>query len=276
MTREAGSGHGEAVDVQRALAAIGEPTRFRILELLAARPHTVGEVAEAIGTLQPQTTKHIQALAAAGVIRVHKLGRRRVARLDRAALAQLGEYFARLAESHPDDAVLDAYESAIAVEAARPPGDHGGRVLRFSRTFSASARAVWEAWTDPARAARWWAPRHFAVGAFDIAPRAGAPIRVVLREGDAAEYESRGRVEEADPVRRLVFTLAPVDAAGVPLLSARHTVTIDGTGPVALNLAIEVSEVRPDAAPVVAGLEPGWSQLLDELAAQLQPERPEQ
>lgn len=257
------TGEDDRDDVQRALAAVGEPTRFRILELLAARPYTVGEVAEAVGALQPQTTKHLQVLAAAGVVRVHKLGRRRVARLDRAALARLGRYFARLAESDPDDAVLDAYESAIRAE---PTGD-GRRVLRFSRTVPAPAGEVWTAWTDPARAARWWAPRHFTVGAFEIAPRARAPIRVVLRDGDSAEYESRGRVEEVERCRRLVFTLAPVDEAGTPLLSARHTLTIHGGRPTRMDLAIEVSDVRPEAAPVVAGLEPGWSQLLDALAA---------
>ncbi|GAA3516566.1 metalloregulator ArsR/SmtB family transcription factor [Actinocatenispora rupis] len=250
-------------DVQRALAAIGEPTRFRILELLAARPYTVGEVAEAIGALQPQTTKHLQVLAAAGVVRVHKLGRRRVARLDRTALARLGTYFARLAESDPDDAVLDAYENAIGAEVAGA----GRRVLRFSRTVPASAEAVWAAWTDPARAVRWWAPRHFTVGAFEIAPTALAPIRVVLREGDAAEYESRGRVEEAEPGRRLVFTLAPVDPAGTPLFSARHTLTIHGGRQTTVDLVIEVSDVRPETAPAVAGLEPGWVQLLDALDA---------
>ncbi|HEY3506249.1 MAG TPA: metalloregulator ArsR/SmtB family transcription factor [Actinocatenispora sp.] len=249
-------------DVRRALAAVAEPTRFRILELLAARPYTVGEVAEAIGALQPQTTKHLQVLAAAGVVRVHKLGRRRVARLDRVALARVGRYFARLAETDPDDAVLDAYESAIRAEAT----DSGPRVLRFSRTVPASAEAVWTAWTDPAQAVRWWAPRHFTVGAFEIAPRALAPIRVVLREGDSAEYESRGRVEEVERCHRLVFTLAPVDPAGTALLSARHTLTIRGDQPTTVDLLIEVSDVRPEAAPIVAGLEPGWSQLLDALA----------
>ena len=47
---------GMALDVQGVLQAIGEPTRFRIIELLATRPHAVGEVAEALGALQPQTT----------------------------------------------------------------------------------------------------------------------------------------------------------------------------------------------------------------------------
>ena len=41
------------LDVQRALAAIAEPTRFRIVSLLADRACTVSEVQEAIGARQP-------------------------------------------------------------------------------------------------------------------------------------------------------------------------------------------------------------------------------
>ncbi|GIL28212.1 SRPBCC domain-containing protein [Actinocatenispora comari] len=262
---------GEPVDIQRALAAVGEPTRYRIVELLAARARTVGEVTEAIGALQPQTTKHLQTLAAAGVVRLHKLGRRRVARLDRATLQRVAEHFSRLAESDPDDDVLDRYEAAIATETARAPGE---RVLRLHRTVRASAATVWAAWTQPQQAARWWAPRHFAVETFDLAPRAGAPIRLVLREGDHARYESVGRVIEADVDRRLVFSLAPVDQAGTPLFSAEHTVDIhqNRTGTTTVTLLIRVSDVSPEAAPAVAGLEPGWTQLLDALVSLVQSE----
>jgi predicted transcriptional regulator len=50
------------IEMQAALAVVGEPTRFRILQLLAEGPCTVGEVATGIGALQPQTTKHLHAL----------------------------------------------------------------------------------------------------------------------------------------------------------------------------------------------------------------------
>lgn len=198
------------LDVQRALAAVGEPSRFRIVELLTRRPHTVGEVAEALGALQPQTTKHIQALEAAGVVRVHRLGRRRVARLDRGSLGELARFFDRLARPDADDATLDAYERAITAETAHPTGTAGARTLTFVRRLSAAPEAVWSAWTDPERAATWWAPRHFAVADFAIAPTVGAPIRVVLREG-TTEYGSVGRMIAVEPGRRLVFELAPHD-----------------------------------------------------------------
>ncbi|MGN6428050.1 MAG: metalloregulator ArsR/SmtB family transcription factor [Leifsonia sp.] len=256
-------------DVQRALAAVAEPTRFRIVELLASRACTVGEVAEAIGALQPQTTKHLQALEAAGVIRVHRLGRRRVARLDREAFGALSAYFGDLARPGADDAVLEDYERAILAEEAGAGG--ADRVLRFTRTLAADPAAVWVAWTDPARAARWWAPPHFTVERLELSPEPGATIHLVLAEGDGVRYASEGRVEAADPSRRLVFSLAPLGPDGAPLFAARHTLSIAGAaaGETELELTIDVSAVRSGAAPAVAGLESGWNQLLDALAASL-------
>lgn len=254
--------------IQRALAAIAEPTRFRILELLADRACTVSEVQAAIGALQPQTTKHIQALETAGVIRVHKLGRRRIAGIDRDMMTRLAAHFAGLATPSPDDAALDSYGAAIREEEARP-AQSARRPLLFSRTISASADDVWRAWTDPVLAARWWAPRHFTVDAFELSPDAGSEIRLVLREGEA-RYLSAGRMLVADAPERLVFELAPLGEDGTPLFHARHTVTLHEEGPVtALTLEIEVSEVQAAAAPAVAGLEPGWTQLLDALEAEI-------
>jgi uncharacterized protein YndB with AHSA1/START domain/DNA-binding transcriptional ArsR family regulator len=253
------------LDVQRALAALSEPTRFRIVSLLADRACTVSEVQEAIGARQPQTTKHIQALEAAGVIRVHRLGRRRVARLHRDTMEQLGAYFSTLSASAPDDAALDGYEQAI----HREHRGEGPRSLTFERTLPASANRVWAAWTDPAIAARWWAPRHFDVDELALDPTPGAPVRLVLREG-SARYASEGRMLEAEAPRRLVFTLAPVDDDGAPLFHARHTVVLDGAGDrTRLTLSLEVAEVGEGAASAVAGLEPGWSQLLDALESEL-------
>jgi uncharacterized protein YndB with AHSA1/START domain/DNA-binding transcriptional ArsR family regulator len=253
-----------SAQLQRAIAAVGEPTRFRIVELLATRAHTIGELGAALGALQPQATRHIQALEAAGVVTVHRLGRRRVARLNRETLAALAGYFGSLSEAEPDDADLEVYARAISKEEARGSDESGERTLQFERTYPIHAEDLWAAWTDPAIAATWWAPRHFTVTVFELAPHAGSSMRIALREGDGAEYESAGRVEEVG-TGRLVFWLAPLDTAHQPLFQARHTLTITGTRPATMTLHIEVSDLRAGAAPAVAGLEPGWQQLLDNL-----------
>ncbi|MEN0084760.1 MAG: metalloregulator ArsR/SmtB family transcription factor [Leifsonia sp.] len=247
------------MDVQQALAAIGEPTRFRILSLLAAGPRTVGEVAAAIGALQPQTTKHLQLLETVGVVSIERLGRRRLARVDRNALRELADWLGGLATATSDDDALQQY--AAAVRSAGATAD-----IILERTLTTPPDAVWRAWTDAREAARWWAPRHFEVVRCAASPQPGAPLELVLREADGAEYASTGVVRSVDPGRRIVFDLSPVDPSGRPYFQVVVDAVLEPSGGgTALRVHITAEGADADTAPMLAGLEPGWSQQLDRL-----------
>lgn len=252
--------------VQRALATLSEPTRFRIVTALAERPHTVGEVAEALGALQPQTTKHLQALEAAGVIRIHRLGRRRVASLDHEVLAALADWLAQLAIPTSDDATLRDYADGVAAaEASAASPDAGPTTIRFERRVAAARERVWAAWTDPSLLPRWWAPQHFTVVRSRLDAVPGGRVELRLQEGDGAQYASAGAVIEVDSGRRLVFTLAPLGADGEPLFDAVHEVQLSGETSTLLGLTIRAGAPTAETAAMIAGLEPGWNQLLDAL-----------
>jgi len=247
------------MDVQQVLAALGEPTRFRIMSLLATGPRTVGEVAASIGALQPQTTKHLQLLESVGVVTIERLGRRRLARLDRDALRELADWLGGMATATPDDDALQGYASAV--RSAETTVD-----ILLARTLAAPPDVVWRAWTDAAEAARWWAPRHFQVVRCSVSPQPGASVELVLREADGAEYPSAGRVRSVEAGRAIVFDLSPVDPDGRPYFDVVVDVALepsaDGT---ALRVHITAEGADVDAAPMLAGLEPGWSQQLDRL-----------
>jgi uncharacterized protein YndB with AHSA1/START domain/DNA-binding transcriptional ArsR family regulator len=266
------------VDAQQVLAAIGEPTRFRIVALLADSPRTVGELTSALGALQPQTTKHVQALEAAGVIRVQRLGRRRLASLNREALHELAGWFGRLAEATDDGRVLAAYAAGVASAEQRAASGEATRVeFTLERRVPASRDAVWRAWTDPRLAALWWAPRHFSVVRCAIRPEPGAPVELVLREADGAEYASAGVVRQVEPDERLVFELSPLGADGGVLFPVQVDVRLqgdallegdawlEGAADTAMSVTIRASARDAAAAPMLAGLEPGWTQQVDRL-----------
>lgn len=258
----------ESDRVQAILAVLAEPTRFRIVETLAIRPHTVGEVAAVLGALQPQTTKHLQALEAAGVVRIHRLGRRKLAYLNRAALDEVAAWLGGLSVATPDDVALERYADAVAATEARISDDPAGHatILRFRRTIPAPPARVWEAWTDPRLLAQWWAPRHFEVEHSRLDAIPGGHVELRLREADGARYASAGTVSAAEPGRRLEFTLAPLGADGEPLFDAVHELTLSGRTRCRMELTIRVAGADAAAAPMIAGLEPGWTQLLDALA----------
>ncbi|MCM0621678.1 ArsR/SmtB family transcription factor [Nocardioides bruguierae] len=73
-------------------AALGEPSRLRIVELLRAGPRAVGDIADALGLRQPQVSKHLRVLGEAGLVRVEPVARRRVYRLEQQRFAEIGDW----------------------------------------------------------------------------------------------------------------------------------------------------------------------------------------
>ncbi|WP_411348541.1 ArsR/SmtB family transcription factor [Paenibacillus sp. WLX2291] len=68
--------------VAATLQALAEPNRMHIVELLRSGPLTVGEIAEQLNLLQPQTSKHLRALNKAGLVQVQAEANRRIYRLE--------------------------------------------------------------------------------------------------------------------------------------------------------------------------------------------------
>jgi DNA-binding transcriptional ArsR family regulator len=72
-----------------ALAAVAEPTRRGILDLLLARPRSVGELVAALGIPQPGVSKHLRVLRQAGLVEVRPHGQHRIYELRAEPLAEI-------------------------------------------------------------------------------------------------------------------------------------------------------------------------------------------
>lgn len=62
---------------QDVFTAIADPTRRQILDVLALRERTVGEIVDLVGTAQPNVSKHLKQLDRADLVRVRVDGPRR-------------------------------------------------------------------------------------------------------------------------------------------------------------------------------------------------------
>lgn len=51
-----------------AFAALADPTRRRVVELLGARPHRAGELASALSLSAPAMSRHLKALKESGLV----------------------------------------------------------------------------------------------------------------------------------------------------------------------------------------------------------------
>jgi DNA-binding transcriptional ArsR family regulator len=94
------------------LKALGEPNRFQIVELLRDGPRPVGEMVDRLHLRQPQVSKHLRVLSAAGLVDVRVDAQRRIYALQPAPLRELEvwlERYRRLWEANFQrlDALLD-------------------------------------------------------------------------------------------------------------------------------------------------------------------------
>jgi DNA-binding transcriptional ArsR family regulator len=78
-----------------ALAALADPTRRRIVELLATDERTAGEIASHFTTSRPGVSRHLRVLREHGLVRTRADGQRRLYSLDPAPLEELDAWLAR-------------------------------------------------------------------------------------------------------------------------------------------------------------------------------------
>ena len=67
-------------------AALAEPNRFRIVELLRSGPQPVNDIGQRLRLAQPQVSKHLRALKAAGLVDVEPRAQQRFYQLRAAPL----------------------------------------------------------------------------------------------------------------------------------------------------------------------------------------------
>ena len=77
------------------LAALADPVRREIVELLATGERGAGEIAERFPVTRPAISRHLRVLREAGLVASEVRAQRRVYRLERARLAELDAWLDR-------------------------------------------------------------------------------------------------------------------------------------------------------------------------------------
>jgi DNA-binding transcriptional ArsR family regulator len=76
--------------------AVGDPNRRFILELLAVRERSVGELTTELGIAQPSVSQHLTVLRDVGVVSLERRGTSSIYRLERDPLAAVIGWIAGL------------------------------------------------------------------------------------------------------------------------------------------------------------------------------------
>ncbi len=77
------------------LAALADPVRREIVELLVAGEVTAGAIADRFPVSRPAVSRHLRVLREAGLVRATERGRERVYALERAPLGELDRWLDR-------------------------------------------------------------------------------------------------------------------------------------------------------------------------------------
>ena len=105
--------------VTDALSAAAEPTRRRILQLLASQSRTVTEIAASFPVTRSAISQHLLLLAEVGLVEAEKVGRQRIYRVRPDGLRQLQAEIDRFWTTELDQLVADAHEHTNRMEKER-------------------------------------------------------------------------------------------------------------------------------------------------------------
>ena len=101
----------------QSLAALADPTRRRIVELLAERERTSGELARKFDMSAPAISQHLNVLREAGLITTRAEGQSRIQSLNPAGLDELEAWLRRTRDFWSRS--LDVFERELRAEAAK-------------------------------------------------------------------------------------------------------------------------------------------------------------
>jgi len=108
----------------RFFKVLGQPQRLRIVGLLAQSPHTVEQLARALGLSTSTASHHLSLLSDAGLVSARSESYYNVYRLNTEALTSMAKEFLRQAEPSPPAAhqAADAFDRKVLATFTTPDG----------------------------------------------------------------------------------------------------------------------------------------------------------
>ena len=145
----------------------------------------------------------------------------------------------------------------------RPPS--GDLALTIVREFKAPRELVFAAWTNPARAEIWWAPKDFVLLEFKMDVREGGAWFRRMRGPSGRISTKYGEYREIRSPERLVFTYNTTNQEGVADPETVVTLTFESLGPKLTRFTLHHAGF--DTEPLRDEHFGGWSGAVDRLSA---------
>jgi len=99
--------------------------------------------------------------------------------------------------------------------------------LRMERLIATTPETLFGFWTKPEMLIRWWGPEGYTTPEHGMDVRAGGRWRTVMHSPEGKSFTVSGVYRTLEPPRRLVFTWAWDDDAGLRGHETEVTVTLE-------------------------------------------------
>jgi len=142
--------------------------------------------------------------------------------------------------------------------------------VNITRIFDAPRELVFKMWTDPELVEKWWGPKDFTNPVCLLEPWVGGSMRIVMQGPDGARYPTRGVFTKIVEPELIVFHNIKEGDDGSAQLEVVNTVRFteeNGKTTMVFNATVIMS--TPDACKSLEGMNTGWNQSIDRLAATL-------
>ncbi|OYZ18918.1 MAG: hypothetical protein B7Y39_12855 [Bdellovibrio sp. 28-41-41] len=85
------------------------------------------------------------------------------------------------------------------------PAKSKSNEINIIRIYEAPVKAVWDAWTDPKQAAKWWGPRGFTITTHSKDLRVGGTWDYTMHGPDGVDYPNTTKYFEVETYKKLVY-----------------------------------------------------------------------
>ena len=141
--------------------------------------------------------------------------------------------------------------------------------IKITRLYDAPVKAVWDAWTDPAQAAKWWGPRGFTITTHSKDLRVGGHWEYTMHGPDGTDYPNYATYFEVEKQAKLVYDHGAAGEGEPPMFRVTALFSeVKGKTKLEMSMAFSTPAVAEEMRKFIkkAGGEGTWDRLGEYLA----------
>ena len=139
--------------------------------------------------------------------------------------------------------------------------------IEINRVYDAPVKAVWDAWTDPIQAAKWWGPRGFTLTTHSKELKPGGIWHYTMHGPDGVDYPNKAVYLEVEKHSRLVYDHGGYDDKPPMFRVTVNFSEVKGKTKMEMSMALPTVEAAEEARKFIkqAGGNSTWDRLAEYL-----------